>query len=104
MSILSIASAMIAFALFGLSTDAHHQQRLRARPSAKRKYSLKLCGWIAVAACCALAFAVKGAVYGAVFALGALSFGAAATFLCLNLIPVRPTGKARPAAKPRSAK
>ncbi|RZJ99083.1 MAG: DUF3325 domain-containing protein [Novosphingobium sp.] len=95
MTLLCIISAVIAFALFGLSTDTHHQQRLGARPGTLRKRAFKRGAWGAVAVCCLFAFAAKGAIYGAIFWLGALSFGAAATFLFLNLAPV---------AKPRNSK
>ncbi len=87
MTLLCLACGMLAFALFGLSTDPHHQQRLGARLSPPRKRMLRRAAWLAVAACLALAFAAKGPIYGAVFWLGALSFGAAATFLALNLVP-----------------
>jgi hypothetical protein len=50
---------------------------------------------IAVALCGILA---KGAIYGAIFWLGALSFGVAVAFLLLNLLP------ARHAAQPRNPK
>jgi len=89
MTLLCLISAVIAFALFGLSTDQHHQQRLGARPGTRRKRDLKRGAWVAVAVCCLLAFAAKGAIYGAMFWLGALSFGAAAVFLYLNLAPTR---------------
>lgn len=88
MTFLCIISAVIAFALFGLSTDTHHQRRLGARPGTSRKRAFKRAAWVAVAVCCVLAFAAKGAIYGAMCWLGALSFGAAATFLFLNLAPV----------------
>lgn len=88
MTMLCIISAVIAFVLFGLSTDAHHQRRLGARPGTLRKRAFKRAAWVAVAVCCMLAFAAKGAIYGAMFWLGALSFGAAATFLFLNLAPI----------------
>ncbi len=87
MTVLCLICAVIALALFALSTDQHHQQRFGARPAPGRKRMLKRAAWAAVALCCGLAFAAKGAIYGAVFWLGALSLGAAAVFLFLNLVP-----------------
>lgn len=89
MTALCLASALLAFALFGLSDDNHHHRRLGARASLARKRDFRRGGWIAIALCCALAFAANGPVYGAIFWLGALSFGAATVFLLLNFLPVR---------------
>ena len=104
MTLLCILSAIVAFALFGLSTDTHHQQRLGVRPAPDRKRTLRRGAWAAVALCCALAFAAKGAVYGAIFWLGSLSLGAAASFLYFNLVPASRMTKNPSADKSRSLK
>ncbi len=87
MSFLCVLCAVLALLLFGLSMDQHHSQRLGTRLSAGRKQALRRAAWLAVGLCLVLAFAAKGAVYGAIFWLGALSFGAALVFLALNLAP-----------------
>lgn len=89
MSLLCILAAVAAFALFGLSTDNHHNRRFARRLTMRRSRDMRRLAWLLVALCLALAFAAKGPVYGAVFWLGALSFGAAFVFLVLNLAPVR---------------
>lgn len=87
MTIICLLCAVVAFALFGLSTDQHHQQRLGSRLPPERKRAFRRAAWLAVAVCLVLAFAAQGAIYGAIFWLGALSFGAATVFLFLNLVP-----------------
>ena len=87
MTILCLLCAIAAFALFGLASGQHYQQRLGVRPSPERKRMLKCLAWAGVVLCFVLAFAAQGAVYGGVLWLGALSFGAAAVFLFLNLTP-----------------
>lgn len=89
MSLLCILSAVAAFALFGLSTDNHHNRRFKQRLTLKRSRAFRRVAWLLIAACAVLAFAAKGAIYGAVFWLGALSFGAASAFLFLNFAPVK---------------
>lgn len=100
MTLLCLICAVVAFACFGLATDAHHQQRLGFRAEPARRRNLKRSAWAAVMACGILGFAAKGPVYGAIFWIGALSFGAAAVFLFLNFTPAnRP-----PLTKPRRSK
>lgn len=89
MSPLCVLVAVAAFALFGLSTDNHHNKRFAARLTMKRSRDMRRLAWLLVAVCLALAFAAKGPVYGAVYWLGALSFGAATVFLALNLVPAK---------------
>jgi hypothetical protein len=89
MTVACFLTAIAAFALFGISTEAHHQSRLGLRPAPARKRALRRGAWAAVALCAAFAFAAKGPVYGAIFWLGALSLGAAVVFLFLNLAPAR---------------
>lgn len=91
MSLLCVLVAIAAFALFGLSTDNHHNKRFTQRLTMKRSRDMRRLAWLLVVACFVLAFAAKGPIYGAVFWLGALSFGAAMVFLVLNLVPVRGT-------------
>jgi len=97
MNVLCLLSAITTFVLFGLATDQHHQKRLGTRLFARRKKILRCTAWLGVVVCFVLAFAAQGDVYGAIFWLGALSFGAAAAFLFLNLAPGG-------ADKPRRAK
>ncbi|WP_285022254.1 DUF3325 domain-containing protein [Novosphingobium sp. fls2-241-R2A-195] len=87
MIVLCLIVAIGTFALFGLSTDQHHQQRLGAKLTAPRRKTLRSGAWAGVALCFLLAFVAEGAIYGAIFWLGALSFGAAVVFLFLNLAP-----------------
>lgn len=87
LTIACLGCAVAAFALFGLATDHHHQQRLGRRPTADRKRILRALAWLGIALCLVLAFAAQGVVYGAMLWVGSLSFGAAATFLFLNLAP-----------------
>jgi len=87
MIVLCLIVAVGTFVLFGLSTNQHHQQRLGAKLTPPRKKALRSAAWGGVGLCLALAFLAEGAVYGAIFWLGALSFGAAAVFLFLNLAP-----------------
>jgi hypothetical protein len=89
MSVLCILAAVAAFALFGLSTDAHHRRWFGTAPSASRRRTLRRGAWLAVVACCTCALAAHGAVYGPVFWIGALMVGAATIFLILNLTPQR---------------
>ncbi len=89
MTLLCVLSAVAAFALFGLSTDNHHNKRFKQRLTLTRSRTFRRTAWLLVALCAALAFAAQGPVYGAVFWLGALSFGAACAFLFLNFAPVK---------------
>jgi hypothetical protein len=88
MIILCLIVAVGTFVLFGLSTDRHHQQRLGTKLTVPRKKVLRSAAWGSVTLCFAIAFLAEGAVYAAIFWLGALSFGAAAVFLFLNLAPL----------------
>lgn len=87
MIVLCLIVAIGTFALFGLSTDQHHQQRLGAKLMAPRKKAMRGAAWTGVALCFFLAFVAEGTIYGTIFWLGALSFGAAVVFLFLNLAP-----------------
>lgn len=98
MTILCLLCAIAAFAFFGLATDYHYLRRLGTRLRPERRRLLRGLAWTGVGLCLALAFSAAGAVYGAILWLGALSFGAAATFLFLNLAP------AGAHAAPRSTK
>lgn len=89
MSLLSILSALAAFLAFALSTDGHHRKWFGGAPKPERRRRLRVAAWLLVSLCLVLAFAAKGWVYGAIFWLGALSFGAAAVFLLLNLMAPR---------------
>lgn len=89
MTILCLLCAVATFALFGLASGQHYQQRLSTRLTPDRKRMLKRLAWLGVTLCFVLAFAAQGVVYGAIFWLGSLSFGAAAVFLFLNLAPTK---------------
>ena len=89
MTLICLLCAMAAFALFALATPSHHQRRLGGQLSSQRQRRLRSLAWAGVALCFALAFSAEGAVYGAILWLGALSFGAAASFLFFNLMPAR---------------
>lgn len=95
MMIVCLLCAIASFALFGLATDHHHQRRLGKRLTPQPKRWLRSLAWAGVGLCLITAFGAQGAVYGPILWLGALSFGAAATFLFFNLAPVRAYDKSR---------
>lgn len=87
MTLLCVLCAVVAFLLFGLSTDNHHRQRIGFKTDARRKRALRAGAWLAVALCLPLAFAAQGPVFGPILWLGALMSGAGVVFLFLNLVP-----------------
>jgi hypothetical protein len=89
MTALCLLVAVVSFMLFGLSNEHHHRRRLQVHLLAKRKRLLRLLAWIGIALCLTLAFGAVGHVYGAMLWIGSLSFGAAVSFLYLNLAPPR---------------
>lgn len=87
MIVLCLIVAIATFVLFGLSTEHHHQRRLATKLTPPRKKVLRSAAWAGITLCFALAFLAEGPVYGAIFWLGALTFGASTAFLFLNLAP-----------------
>lgn len=94
MTAISIACAILAFSLFGLSTDAHHLARLGGRPRPERRRMLRTAAWTAVALAFPFAILARGWIYGPIAWFGALMFGAGAVFLYLNLVPAKAAANA----------
>lgn len=88
MSLFCIVLALVAFALFGLATDRHHRDRIGGNLPPTRKRALRIIAWLLVALSAVPAFMAQGAIFGGIFWLGALSIGASAIFLLLNLVPI----------------
>ena len=86
MTLIAILCATLALALFGLSTDAHHQRRFGTRPQPQRQRGMRMAAWAAVAICFPLAVASHGWVFGPILFAGILMLGAGLVFLALNLI------------------
>lgn len=93
MSALSLLLATAAFALLGLATDAHHLGRFGTHPTARRRWMLRLGGWLALIASTLPAMLARGWIFGPILWAGAIMAGAGIAFLALNFIPAR---KARP--------
>lgn len=81
----ALFSAVVALALFGLSTDAHHQRRFGARPSEARRKAMRLAAWAAVALAFPLAVRSHGWIFGPVLFAALVMLAAGLVFLFLNL-------------------
>lgn len=89
MTLLSFAAAILAFALFAVSTDAHALARLGARPSGAARRQRRIAAWVLLVLAFALATGGYGWVYGPIVWTGAIMAAAGAVFLLLNLLPRR---------------
>lgn len=92
MTVLAFLLSVLAFALFGLSTDDHHRKRLGGRPDAVTVLRMRGSAWAAVAAAFPFAVGAQGWVFGPILWIALLMFGAGLVFLALNLIPA-PAGR-----------
>ena len=91
MSVLSLLLATAAFALLGLATDAHHHGKFAAYPTARRRWMLRLGGWLALITSVPPAMLAQGWIFGPILWAGAIMVGGGIAFLTLNLIPTRDT-------------
>lgn len=86
MTLLCILGAIAAFTLFGLSTDAHYQQHMGARLTARRKARMRASAWLCVVIAFPPAILGSGWVFGPILWLGALMLGAGVVFIALHMI------------------
>ncbi|RKE42385.1 MULTISPECIES: DUF3325 domain-containing protein [unclassified Sphingomonas] len=89
MSILSLLLATAAFALLGLTTDAHHRRRFGKSPQARGRRILRTGGWLTLIASVVPAMLARGWIFGPILWAGAIMAGAGIAFLALNFIPAR---------------
>lgn len=87
MTMFGIFLTTCAFALFGLSTDEHHRQRLGKRPDATLRRRLRITAWAALALAFPLAVVAQGWVFGPILWVALTMLGAGLVFLFLNLVP-----------------
>lgn len=92
MTAIALILTVTAFALFGLSTDAHHRQRLGRKPDAAAVLRMRGGAWAAMAAAFPFAILAQGWVFGPILWAGLVMLGAALVFLALNFIPA-PAGR-----------
>ena len=86
-ALLAMGLGVIAFALFGIATDRHHEMRFGRRMGAAFARRCRLAAWLVLGAAFAGAVAAWGWVFGPIAWTGLAMAGAAASFLFLNLIP-----------------
>lgn len=92
MIVCTFLAALVAFGLFGLATDRHHEQRFARRCPSRTARVMRCAGWAMILVTLACAIAGWGPVYGPIAAIGAAMLAAGATCLALNLLPVRRRG------------
>lgn len=95
MTLLCQLCAILAFALFGLADDAHHQRRFGHRASAVVKRRMRAAAGILVVAAFPAAILARGWVFGPILWSGALMLGAGIIFLSLNLLFKAPSSAHR---------
>ncbi len=88
----TLLAALVAFALFGLATDRHHEQRFARRCPARTATAMRCGGWAMILVTFVCAIAGWGPVYGPIAAVGVMMLAAGAACLSLNLLPVRRRG------------
>ncbi len=89
MSVVTLMLAIIAFALLGLATDAHHRRRFGHTPAQARRKRLRTGGWIALFASTVPAILARGWIFGPILWAAAIMAGAGIAFLALNLVPAK---------------
>ncbi|KQN05219.1 MULTISPECIES: DUF3325 domain-containing protein [Sphingomonas] len=89
MSILTLLLATAAFALLGLTTDAHYRRRFGKSPQARGRRILRTGGWLTLIASVVPAMLARGWIFGPILWAGAIMAGAGIAFLALNFIPAR---------------
>lgn len=86
----------IAFTLFALSTNRHHERR-RGRPCSRREaVSLRIAAWLFVGVDFMTAIVAWGRVFGPIGWVATCMSGAATTFLLINLLPAAPAPRKPP--------
>ena len=78
---------LIAFMLFALSTNRHHERGWGRRCSPRAATRLRIAAWVCVGVDFVMAIVAWGAVVGPIGWVASCMVGAAATFLLLNLLP-----------------
>jgi len=76
MMLLCLLTALLGFAALSMGMSRHQRDVLGKALPAARTRSVKLAGWLLLAASWAAAIASDGAALGSVYWLGALTFGA----------------------------
>ena len=87
MTLAAFLCALAALALFGLSNDGHHQQRLSARITPRRQARMRAAAWAGTAMAFPFAILAGGWVFGPILWCGLLMLSAGIVFLLLNLLP-----------------
>lgn len=89
MTALAFLLSVAAFALFGLSSHAHHRRWFGGTITSAGKGVLRGGAWLALAFGFVAAVAASGWIFGPVLWFGMIMLGAAVVFLFLNLAPAR---------------
>lgn len=90
MTLLALAIAMLAMALFGLSTPDHHARRIGGHLLPIQRQRYRLAAWSAVVAAAVPAITQRGWIFGPLLWAGSMMLGAGVVFLALNLLPSSP--------------
>ena len=86
MTLLALLLAILAFALFGIASDAHCKRVFARLPSAAGRQKMRVAGWAAAALACPASVGAQGWIFGPVLWAGVLMLGAGIVYLSLNLI------------------
>jgi hypothetical protein len=89
MTLTALVLALAAFALFGLSTDAHHRRWFGGRVTAIGRKLFRIGAWTALVLAFAASIGARGWVFGPVLWFAVVMLAAGATFLFLNLASAR---------------
>jgi hypothetical protein len=89
MTLLTLILCITAFALFGLSTHAHHRRWFGGTITSAGKGVLRGPAWLALALGFVCAVVASGWVFGPILWMGMVMLGAGCVFLFLNLAPAR---------------
>ncbi|HTG38022.1 DUF3325 family protein [Sphingomonas sp.] len=84
---IALILSVVAFALLGLSTDAHALARLGVRPDAPARRFRRIVTWALLAVAFVAAVLRHGWVFGPVYWSGIVMLAAGLVFLALNLLP-----------------
>lgn len=85
--IASSLCALLAFLLFGIVTDRHHERRFGRRPLHRVAQRCRAIAWATIALALTTAVGAWGWIFGPIAWVGLLMAGAATSFLLLNLLP-----------------
>jgi hypothetical protein len=78
---------LVAFILFGVATDRHHERHFGCRPQPGVAQRCRTAAWTSLVVGLGAALASWGTVFGTVAWIGLVMAGAAASFLLLNFSP-----------------